>query len=153
MSNKSLKLNNLEDHVTFINDKVQNHKKYFENGSIDVVFSNPPYKKEGSAKLNDNESKAIARHEKTLCLEELIKAANKMLKFGGRFYVIYDADRSAELIHNLVLNKLEPKRMFFTENGKGRVTLVVIEAIKGAKHSVQVLPQLTVNDKEGKYIH
>lgn len=153
MSNKSLKLNQLEDHITFINDKIQNHRKYFEDGSIDVVFSNPPYKKEGTAKINENESKAIARHEKTLNLNQLCDSVNRLLKFGGRFYVIYDADRSAELIYNLILHKLEPKRMFFTENGKGKTTLVVIEAIKGAKHGIQILTPLIVNDKDGNYKH
>jgi len=75
-----------------------------------------------------------------------------MLKFGGRFYVVYDADRSCELISELMKNKLEPKRMFFTENGKGKTILVVIEAVKGGKHGVLVYPNLVTNDKSGEYL-
>ena len=151
MANKSLELNNIKD-ITFINDKVQNHKAYFENGSVDVIYSNPPYKREGSAKDNQNKSRAIARHEKFLLLKDLTKCAATLLKFGGRFYVVYDADRSCELIKSLMENKLEPKRMFFTENGKGKTILVVIEAVKGGKHGVEVLPRLITNDKDGTYI-
>lgn len=149
---KNIKLNELNDKIEIINDKIQNFKKYFEVGSVDVVFSNPPYKKEGACLYNQNESKMVARHEKYLPIEDLCKCASDMLKFGGRFYCIYDADRSCELIYELIKNKLEPKRMFFTENGKGKTILVVIEAVKGGKHSVQVMPNLVTNDKNGEYI-
>ena len=149
---RNIILNDLSEKIEVINDKIQNHKKYVENGSIDVVFSNPPYKREGSCLVNENESKMIARHEKFLPLDELCKAASCMLKFGGRFYVTYDADRSCELISELMKNSLEPKRMFFTENGKGKTILVVIEAVKNGKHGVLVMPNLVTNDKNGDYI-
>lgn len=152
MATKSVKLNDI-DSIFMYNDKVQNHKNYIENGSVDVVFSNPPYKREGSAELNANESRAIARHEKNLPLKDLVKSAKDMLKFGGRFYVVYDADRCCELIHEMMLSKIEPKRMFFTENGKGKYILVVIEGVKGGKHGVSVLPSLITNNKNGNYIH
>ena len=152
MSNKSLALNDLSEKITFVNDNVQNYKKYFGDGSFDVVFSNPPYKREGSAKDNKNLSRAIARHEKNLPLDVLAKIVAKLLKFGGRFYIVYDADRSSEVIFELMKNKLEPKRMFFTENGKGKTILVVIEAVKGGKHGVEVLPAIVTNDKDGTYI-
>lgn len=152
MAQRSVKLNEIEN-ISLINDKIQNHREYIENGSIDVVFSNPPYKREGSAEMNSNESRAIARHEKNLPLRDLVRSASDMLKFGGRFYVVYDADRSCELIHEMMSCKIEPKRLFFTENGKGKHILIVLEGVKGGKHGVSVLPSLITNDKDGNYIH
>ena len=153
MAKKSLEINHItENEIQFFNDDVKNFKKYFKEGSVDVVFSNPPYKREGSAKENENISKAIARHEKYMPLEMLSKTASSLLKFGGRFYVTYDADRSWELVYSLMKNGLEPKRMFFTENGKGKSILVVIEAVKGGKHGVEVMPSIVTNDKDGNYI-
>lgn len=149
---KNIDLNDLNDKIFAINDDVKNYKKYISNGEIDVVFSNPPYKKDGACELNENESKKIARHEKFLPLADLCKVASDMLKFGGRFYVVYDADRSCELIYELMKNNIEPKRMFFTENGRGKTILVVIEGVKGGKHSVEVLPKLVTNDKNGDYL-
>ncbi len=149
---KNIKLNNLEEKIEVFNENIINYRKYIEFGSVDVVFSNPPYKRDGSCELNENESKRIARHEKYLPLQDLCKCASDMLKFGGRFYVVYDADRSCELISELMKNKLEPKKMFFTENGKGKTILVVIEAVKGGKHSVNVLPNLVTNDRNGEYL-
>ena len=75
-----------------------------------------------------------------------------MLKFGGKFFVVFTATRTAELIYMLMENNLEPKRMFFTQNGKGRVVLVVIEAVKGGKHGIEVLPELETNDINGEYL-
>lgn len=152
MSLKSIQLNNIEN-ITVYNDRVQNHINYIENGSVDVVFTNPPYKREGSAELNKNSSKAIARHESNLHLKDLVKSAADMLKFGGRFYAVYDADRCCELVFELMLNKIEPKRMFFTQNGRGKNILFVVEGVKGGKHGVSVLPSLITNDRDGKYIH
>ena len=77
-----------------------------------------------------NTVRSSARHDQTLPIEDLCKTAFSLLKFGGKFYVVYSAARSCELIHTLIENNLEPKRMFFTENGKGKVILVIIEAVK-----------------------
>ena len=151
LSQKSLILNKISN-VKFVNDDVKNFKNYINLESVDVVFSNPPYKKNGTAMANENQSKALARHEKLLPLKDLCQIASKMLKFGGRAYFVYDADRCCEMIAELKLCKLEPKRMFFTENGKGKVVLFVVEAVKGAKASVKVYPNLITNDKSGEYL-
>jgi len=149
---RNIELNGLEKRVEIINDKIQNYKKYFENEKFDVVFSNPPYMHADEKNKNAKMVRDIARHDSELILEELCAQANKALRFGGRFYVIYCAERSCELINSLIKNKIEPKTMFFTENGKGEVKLVVIEAIKGGKHGVKVLSNLVTNDKEGAYL-
>ncbi len=151
MSEKSLQINGIQN-VKFINDDVRNFKKYIAAGSADVVFSNPPYKKEGAASKNENPSKAIARHEKSLPLTDLVKVTSRILKFGGRAYFVYDADRSCEMIAELIKASLQPKSMFFTENGKAQVVLFVVEAVKGGKPGVKVLPNLRTNDADGKYI-
>ena len=151
MANKSLILNDISN-VQFINDDVRNYKKYIQSGSVDVVFSNPPYKRDGSAQDNKNISKTMARHEKYLPLHDLVECASGMLKFGGRAYFVYDADRCAEMIFELKSAKLQPKRMFFTQNGKGKVILFVVEAVKGGKDGATVLPNLITNDKDGTYL-
>ncbi len=151
MANKSLSLNNIQN-VKFVNDDVKNFKKYIPVGYADVVFSNPPYKKQGESEKNENVSKLVARHEENLRLNELCFVASQILKFGGRAYFVYDASRSSEMICELCRCGLETKRMFFTENGKGKVILFVVEAVKGAKSGVTVLPNIVTNDSDGKYI-
>ena len=148
---KNIQLNELDEKLTAICDDVGNYKKYIGMGEIDVVYSNPPYMKTNISR-NPNQVRDIARHDETLDIEKLCKCASEMLRFGGKFYLVYTAERSAELICTLQKHNLMPKQMFFTENGKGRVVLVVIEAVKGGKWGVKVLPQLQTNDNDGKYI-
>lgn len=150
LAEKNIKLNNLQDKIKIVNDNVLNFDKYIKKANIDIVFSNPPYMKGGEE--NKNIIRDKARHEKSLPLEDLTRCTSQMLKFGGKFYVVYSAERSIELISSLLKNNLQPKKMFFTSNGKGRVVLVIIEAVKGGKSGVKVLPELVTNEADGKYL-
>lgn len=149
LAEKNVLLNDLQDKIQIISDDAKNFKDYID-GYADVVFSNPPYMHESS--LNKNDVKSIARHDSTLPLADLCKIACQMLKFGGKFYMTFPASRCAEAIHTLIENGLEPKRMFFTENNKREIKLIVIEAVKGARHGVKVLPNLVTNDIDGQYL-
>ena len=53
LAQKNLQINNISN-ITFINDDVKNFSKYLAKESVDVVFSNPPYK--NSTFFNENES-------------------------------------------------------------------------------------------------
>lgn len=151
IARRNIELNNLQEKIEIINDKVQNYEKYLKKASKDVVFSNPPYMKE-TANAGENEVRNCSRHDNLLKIDQLCKVASEMLKFGGRFYVVYSAERSSELIVQLIRYDLQPKTMFFTENGRGRVVLVVIEAVKGGKAGVKVLPNLVTNNQDGKFL-
>ncbi len=150
LASKSVKLNSLEDKIEIICENISNFNKFLPKNSIDCVFSNPPYMI--SCGNNENNIRDIARHDRTLSIETLCKVSSDLLKNGGKLYLIYIASRSCELIFNLIKNSLEPKRMFFTQNGKGDVKLIVIEAVKGGKHGVKVLPELVTNDASGEYL-
>ena len=151
LAEKYVILNDLQEKITVISDDVRNFSQHIERCSLDVVFSNPPYMKSDTT-LNSNSVRSQARHDVSLPIDDLCKTATDMLKFGGRFYVVFTASRTAELVYTLMQNNLEPKRIFFTENGRGKVVLVVIEAVKGGKHGVEVLPNLVTNDQTGEYL-
>ena len=151
IAEKNVILNQLEEKIEIVSDDVRNFQQHFKKESFDVVFSNPPYMK-SNISLNEKPSRSIARHDNQLPIDDLCETAFDMLKFGGKFYLVYTSTRTAELIAMLKKYHLEPKRMFFTENGKDRVVLVIIEAVKGAKQGVEVLPALQTNDKNGDYL-
>ena len=158
MAKRSVKFNKLDDIVEIINcdmKSLQFFKKRQELniGEVDVAVCNPPYKKAGTSELNKNKNISVARHEISINLDELLKVVNSLLKFGGRFYVVYDSNRTAELIYKLKINGLEPKKIFFTQaNSKNCATLVFVEAVKGGREGVKILPVLITNDKEGNYL-
>lgn len=147
MAEKSLKLNNLDNIIEIINKNMLD-----VNINADVVITNPPYKKITS-KTNQNSSRAVARHEVEINLDNLLKTINKILNISGRLYICYDSNRTAELIYKLKCYKLEPKKMFFSySNIKKTASIVFIEAVKGGREEIKVLPPLITNYDNGKYI-
>ncbi len=147
---KNIELNELQEKISLIADDVKNFEKYIEKASVDVVFSNPPYFKETN--FVQSQVKKIAKEEVCLPASTLVQVVSKMLKFGGEFYCCYSAERACELITLLQNNNLIVKEMFFTDNGKGAIKLVVLKAVKGGKNGCKVLPNLKTNDENGDYL-
>lgn len=150
LCDKNIKLNALQEKISLVCDDVKNFRKHIAPNAFDVVFSNPPYFKEND--VSQNQVRKFAREQTFLTCSTLCECASKMLKNGGVFYVCYSAERVIELIENLSKNRLKVKEMFFTENGKGKVKLAVLKAIKGAKDGVKVFPNLVTNEEEGAYL-
>ncbi len=150
LARKNVNLNGLEGKIEIINENIMNFNAFLPKNSIDCVISNPPYMLSNGK--NKNSIRDIARHESSLPMEDFCKVSGQLLREGGRLYLVYTASRSCELIYNLTKYSLEIKRMFFTQNGKGDIKLIVIEAVKGGKHGVKVLSELVTNDIDGKYL-
>jgi len=68
---------------------------------FDVLTANPPYWPADRGRLNPNLQKAAARHEVSLTLVELLAAARRFLKPGGRFYFSHLESRKSEILVNL----------------------------------------------------
>ena len=102
--------------------------------------------------VNPDSAKAIARHEITCSLEDVVKAAKWLLKTGGHFYMVHRPFRLAEIIYTLKQHKLEPKRMRLVHPYVDKEpNMVLIDAAKGGKQRITVEPPLIVYNKDGSY--
>lgn len=147
---KNIELNHLQDKIILVRDDIQNFEKCLKSGTADVVFSNPPYFK--PTNFVQSQIKKNAKEEVCLPLDTLVSCVSKMLKFGGQFFCCYCAERVCELIVACQNKSLAVKEMFFTENGKGEVKLVVIRAVKSGKNGCKVHPNLVTNESDGRYL-
>ena len=139
MSRRSAQLNGFDCEV--INCKLQEIGREYDD-KFSLILCNPPYEKSGFE--NETYEKAVCRKEITLTLSEIVQVAFKKLKFGGRLAIINRADRTAELIYTLKSKKIEPKRLQFVSGVKdGKPYLVMVEAVKGGKEGIEILPTLT----------
>lgn len=137
MSRRSVEYNKLEN-IEVVNAPLQNISKTVGVGVYDTVVCNPPYKKCGTAKLlNENESIAIARHELTVTLEEIIKEASVLLKFGGEFYIINKEERLVDMMVLLRKYNLEPKVLKLLPSTKG-ANVAMLKAKKGGKSGIEI---------------
>ncbi len=150
MATKSVELNNLQDKIQIINSDIKDVSNFIENDSASVVVSNPPYWALKGNKLGKNEELNICRLEVKITLKELIKATQKLLKFGGKFYMVHEANRLSEIMLELKQNKLEPKVLKFVRSKKSNnAHIVLIEAIKGGKVGLKVQEDIILLNEDG----
>lgn len=136
---KSIELNRLQDRVTYINDDVKNAFSHFSHGSFDVITCNPPYMLCGSGFVNDSDAKTIARHEVLITFDEIAKISSKLLKFGGKMYVVHRCDRLCDVICSMRKYGIEPKRLKMVHSTKASApNLFLIEGMTGASKSLKM---------------
>ena len=142
-------LNKMNGDIDVICKDVRELKPADIGREVEAVFSNPPYMKTESGKRNECEGKYIARHEVFGGIDDFCAAAYRLLKFGGKFYVVYRPDRLIDLVDALRKNRLEPKKMTFVQADTNTApSMVLIEAKKGASPSL-VLTKTLIMHKEG----
>ena len=133
---KALKLNKIEKNIQF---KCMDIKEYKNSNYFDIIISNPPYMEDNGKKINENEHKAISRHEIKLSLSEFISNAKRLLKPIGSLYFIHRTHRLVEIVKNLDENNFSIKKIIFiysTKNNKS--SMMFVEAIKGKKVKIEI---------------
>lgn len=137
---KSIKYNNLEDRIKLLNINAKDTNNYFPGNNFDIITCNPPFFKTFDKTLiNTNMEKAIARHEITITLEEIIKTSSNLLKDKGKFYLAHRPERLEEIItlannSNLHLKKLE----FISSNQEDCAIIMLMKFVKRGNIGVKV---------------
>ncbi|NDL67731.1 tRNA1(Val) (adenine(37)-N6)-methyltransferase [Anaerotalea alkaliphila] len=152
MARRSAALNGLEEKVSIVQGDIRQAPELFPLASFDVVTSNPPYMNVGYGLKNPDSAKAIARHEVLCTLEDVVRAAAKLLKVGGRFYLVHRPHRLIEIIGALQGMELEPKRIKMVHPFlEKEANMVLIEAVRKGRSMVKVEPPLVVYREPGVY--
>lgn len=67
-------------------------------GGFDLVVSNPPYFPPETGRVSPQETRSVARSEVVCTLEDVCRAAGWLLRWGGRFCVVFPTERLVELM-------------------------------------------------------
>ncbi len=152
MAGRSVILNDLQDKIQIIQGDIKEAERLFEAASFDVVTSNPPYMIGGHGLQNPDGPKAIARHEILCDLEDVVRAAAKCLRPGGKFYMVHRPFRLSEIMVLMHEYKIEPKRMRLVYPFVDKEpNMVLIEGTRGGKPRLTVDPPLIIYESVGKY--
>lgn len=152
LARRSIALNHLEEKIEIITGDMKEAADIFGAASFHVVTMNPPYMTKSHGLVNEGDAKAIARHEITCSLEEMLEQASKVLKNRGRFYMVHRPFRLAEILSLMVKHHLEPKRMRLVHPYIDKEpNMVLIEGLKGGNSRITVEPPLIVYDSPGVY--
>lgn len=119
-------------------------------GQLDLVICNPPYKAANAGLESIITAQRIARHEIMCNIDDVCKAAEKLLKFGGRLCICNRPERLSDVIFAMKSHGIEPKRLrFVSKNPEEAPWLFLIEGKKGSKPFMRVEPQLYVRTENG----
>jgi len=117
----------------------------------DRVLTNPPFYKVGSGRINPRSQQALARHELTATIQEIVQAASRLLRKGGRFDLIYCPDRLTELMVAMTSAGIEPKTMMFVHGSReSPARMVLMSGVRGGQAGgLIVRPNLLVSEERG----
>ena len=143
LAKRNVGINGLDDKISVLHADLTSLHPTELSGELDVIFSNPPYMRTDSGKRNTADEKYIARHEVCGSIADFCRAASRLLKHGGLFYVVWRPDRLSELFSALHDAALEPKRMTFVQADQATSpSMILLECKKGAAPSLIVTPTL-----------
>lgn len=154
LAKRNVALNHLEERIHIHHGDMKDWKKFFSQNSFDIVVSNPPFFKFHGNKelLNDLEQLSLARHEISITLEEIVQISSLLVKEHGHFYLVHRADRLADILEHCRKYRLEPKRIQFLHSKKNQnAKMLLLEAVKYGKASLQILPPLFAHGEDGSY--
>lgn len=150
MAQRSVELNGLSAHIHVHEASVEEAPVILAPGSVDVIVCNPPYGTPGATLHNPAIAKDLARHQDPRGLKPWFTAAYRLLRGRGRMALIYPAPMMLSLMTDLARAALTPKRfrLIYPRVDKP-ANLVLVEAVKDAKPTLQPEPPLIVYEQDG----
>ncbi len=113
----------------------------------DFAACNPPFFAQGATGKG---YRAGARHDVTLTLGELGRAAKRLVRFGGRLCVCIRPERLEDLLCALRENGFATKRLRFARHAPSALPwLALVEARSGAGSGLALEPDFVLHDAAG----
>ncbi len=152
MAKRSVAANDLNDRVNIICADINDTTEYLQEGIFDAVTCNPPYMIDNHGIRNPDSPRAIARHEILCTFDDVARTASKMLRPGGRFFLVHRPFRLTDIFETLTKYGLEPKRMKLVHPYIDREpNMVLIEANLGGRRRLTVERPLIVYESPNCY--
>jgi tRNA1Val (adenine37-N6)-methyltransferase len=147
----NVRANSLEKRVNIIRADVRSFRNFLGSETFECVVCNPPYGKIGTGRINVNDEAAIARHELSGNLADMLASSCFAVKNRCPVVLVYPARRFAYLMdcltkQNLVLRRFMPVYSYPEDR---EAKLVLVEAVKNGGEGCKILPPLFVYRQKG----
>ena len=148
----SVKENHFEEHISIRRGDIWSIREIFPEPELDLVACNPPYKAVGAGLRNEDTRMENARHECTCTLEDVAAAAKAVLRFGGRLCICQRPERLTDAMDLFRAYGLEPKKLRLVQQRQNSAPMLfLLEARRGGKPGLQILPTLLIEDENGAF--
>ncbi len=117
---------------------------------VDLVMSNPPYRKSETCRPSPRAERNLARQEVLGGLDDLVKSAVALLKVTGRFCVMYPPIRLEELFQSFQRWGLKAQRMVAVHPYVDRpASQILVEAVRSPHRELRIeAPVVVYRDPE-----
>ena len=122
-SEKNVVLNGLNGQIQTLREDANFAWQKFKKKSFHRVITNPPYRTPGSGRLNPDDERAMARHEISLNLKNIIQWSVSLLAPGGKINFIFPSSRYEEALACLEKHRFE---------------LIEIEEVRRMRNSIRI---------------
>ncbi|GBC59317.1 hypothetical protein DENIS_0254 [Desulfonema ishimotonii] len=144
--------NGMSDRITVLRQDMKTLTAPEVGGPVDMVVTNPPYRKAASGRMNPHMQRAIARHEVAATLSDVVETARRMLRVSGHFVAVYLAERTAELLSRMRASGIEPKSLRPIQSfADTDARLILAEGTQGGRPGMKIHPPLVIYTPDGAY--
>lgn len=153
MAVRTIQYNDLVSQIKIHHMDLKDVGSTFLPSQFDVVTCNPPYFRENQSYQHLKEAHRIARHEVMCTFKDCVRAANHLLKQGGKMVIVQRADRLADVIVDMRTGGIEPKRLIpiYSKKSKTQAITVIVEGIKGGKPDLKLQSPFYIYNDDGTY--
>jgi len=150
MARRSVAMNGLAGRIRIVEADLKEYGGPGLDGLYDAVTVNPPYLPVRTGEHKGNPHLAMARHEIGCTLDDVVAACSRLVKPKGRVSMVHRPSRLADIIVTMRSRGLEPKRVRFVHpRPEAEANMVLIEAVRGGRPDIRLLPPLIVH-REGQ---
>ena len=151
MAGRSVQMNGLNSRIKIVQGDIRHFHESLNPHTFDVVTVNPPYMKTSGPNTPLTE-RNIARHEVFCGIEDVAAASAKLLKYGGKLYMVHRTQRLTDVICALRAQNLEPKELRFVHPFANTAPKIfLISAVKGAAPGLNDVRPLIMYKEPGVY--
>lgn len=144
--------NEIPHRLTSICADIKTIPTFLPPGSFQICVSNPPYHTAGPK----NGTSPLARHTDACNLQDLFRAADWVLKYGGDFYLVHKPEHLAEICFQAGSHHMEAKRLLLLRHREdGPISLILVRCRKGGKPGL-IIEEAALHHSDGsttEYYH
>jgi tRNA1Val (adenine37-N6)-methyltransferase len=150
LARRNVALNGLVDRITIVED---DWRTFRPGRKFDLVFSNPPYVRNGAGFLSRTAEKSVARHEIHGDVGDVMRAAASLLADGGRAAFVFPERRRADFLEAVRAGGLGLRRLRDVhprQAGPPNLFLAEVGFSSGSE-TAEILPPLVLFGADGGY--
>ena len=141
MARRSVELNHLETSIQILHGNLCQTELFFQAHSIDVVTCNPPYMKAPAGLKNRDASVSASRHEICCTFADVARAASRLLRSKGRFYLVHRPTRLVQIFEERMVHPYRDREP----------SMVLVEAVRDGGEELRTAPPLIIYESPGRY--